>query len=165
MRDPIWDGTDQDLWIVSGSFGNYLQECTQAGCVIASHVSLPLLSSENSAKASEFRQDRTSNFAEVLAGDYFLDPVVENHINQVNEEYNQINLYVGQVLGYVIAKTTNNSNNKQIETCFLPKALNAHGIRTPVTRVLQPCCQVIWVPSYHWVVRTARFACGALVVG
>ena len=43
MRDPIWDGTDQDLWIVSGSFGKELQESTQAGCVIGSHVSLVLL--------------------------------------------------------------------------------------------------------------------------
>ena len=58
MRDPIWDGKNPHLWIVYGSSGKELQECMQAGYVIASHVSLPLLSRSLTTAGSVSRLER-----------------------------------------------------------------------------------------------------------
>ena len=58
MRDPIWDGKNPHLWIVSGSTGKELQECMQAGYVIASHVTLPPLAGSLKTAVSMSRLKR-----------------------------------------------------------------------------------------------------------
>ena len=58
MRDPIWDGKNPHLWIVSGSSGKELQECRRAGYVIANHVSLPLLAGSLKTAGSMSRLER-----------------------------------------------------------------------------------------------------------
>ena len=58
MPDPIWDGKNPHLGIVSGSFGKEWQECRQAGYVIASHVSLALLAGRLKKPVSMFCIER-----------------------------------------------------------------------------------------------------------
>ena len=70
MRDPIWDGKNPHLWIVSGSSGKELQECRQAGSVIASHVSLPLLAGSLKTAKSMSRLERWCFWTRRIFGKY-----------------------------------------------------------------------------------------------